>query len=345
MNHSASDIRRARTAYVWAGVIAPVILLVAALAVLASWMPVLPDPIASHWGPGGADAFAPRWTVLLLPVLGLVIAGAMAATVLITTRRTAARGWPATSRFLGAMAPGMSGMLAVLAVAIAGAQRGLDDASDVQDVTAWVLLALGIGVVIGLVAWFAQPSVAAVPAAQHPIVAVPLGANERAVWFGTVSTALPARIVIGVVTGVIVITALVTLAMGQAVGWMLLGVAAFMLFLLAITLVFRVTVSEAGLRVRSLVGWPDTRIPLEFVAAVTVVPLDPFAEFGGWGWRHSLDGRRGVVLRRGDALQITGSDGRVFVVTVDGADEAAAVLLALKDRKAAGAPAADGEGS
>src|SRR5690606_19746178 len=88
---------------------------------------------------------------------------------------------------------------------------------------------------------------------------------------------------------------------------------------------FRVRVNGEGLQARSLMGWPNSRIPLSTIEKVEVVDIDPFAEFGGWGWRLGLDGRRGVVMRKGEALQIT-HRGRVFVVTVDGAPEAAAVL-------------------
>jgi hypothetical protein len=47
-----------------------------------------------------------------------------------------------------------------------------------------------------------------------------------------------------------------------------------------------------------------------------------------------VDGRRGIVLRAGEALQITRTDRRVFVVTVDGASDAAAVLETLRTHTA-----------
>lgn len=56
--------------------------------------------------------------------------------------------------------------------------------------------------------------------------------------------------------------------------------------------------------------------------------VNPMGDFGGWGLRLSVDGRVGVVLRTGEALQITRRKGRPFVVTVDDAETAAAVLSA-----------------
>lgn len=340
------DIRRARTAYRWAGVIAPLALLMVTIVVVASWLPELPDPIASHWAPAGADAFAPKWTALLVPLLGIALVAGMAASVVSTSRPGTGAGhrWSATSRFIGAMALGMSGMLALLTIGITGLQRGLSDASQAGEITAWVFVSLGAWIVLGLIGWFLQPDVTVAAGPPHPIAAVPLGATERAVWFGTVSITLPGRIAIAAATGAVLAAAVVALAVGQTAGWMLLGTAAFLGFLMAISFVFRVRVSDQGLRVRSLVGWPDTRIPLDDIAAVAVVPLDPFAEFGGWGWRHGFDGRRGVVMRRGEALQVTERSGKAFVVTVDGAAEAAAVLQALKDRRTAADSAAEGEG-
>lgn len=347
MNHSASDIRRARAAYGWVGIAAPLALLAAAGIVLASWLPGLPDPVASHWGTGGADGFAPRWTVLLMPLLGTVLVIAMAASVLLASRGESAAGrrWSATSRFLGAMALGLGGMFATLAVTTVGIQRGLREASDVGPVTGWVLLSLGLAVVLGLIGWFLQPAVTVANPVRVPVAAVPLGRTERAVWFGTVSVARPGRLVIGGVTGTVAIAAVACLLLGVQVGWLLLGVALLLALLMAIGLVYRVRVSDAGVRVRSLAGWPDTRIPIDEIVDVAVVPVDPFAEFGGWGWRYAPDGRRGVVLRRGEALQLTQRRGRVFVVTVDGAAEAGAVLQALKERRAAAGPAAEREGS
>ncbi|MCI1020309.1 hypothetical protein HWD99_16915 [Microbacterium sp. C5A9] len=45
------EIRRARTAFWWVGVIIPLALLVLAGLVVLAWLPEVPDPAAIHWGP------------------------------------------------------------------------------------------------------------------------------------------------------------------------------------------------------------------------------------------------------------------------------------------------------
>jgi hypothetical protein len=84
--------------------------------------------------------------------------------------------------------------------------------------------------------------------------------------------------------------------------------------------------------VRSAAGWPRLEIPAAEIASTRSVRIDPFAEFGGWGYRFGTDGRRGFVLRAGEALEVTRTDGRVFVVTVDDATTAASVLAAAGQR-------------
>ena len=57
-------------------------------------------------------------------------------------------------------------------------------------------------------------------------------------------------------------------------------------------------------------------------------------EFGGWGLRLSVEGRFGVVLRQGEAIEVTRANGRRFLVTVDDAATGAALLQALIARDA-----------
>jgi hypothetical protein len=101
---------------------------------------------------------------------------------------------------------------------------------------------------------------------------------------------------------------------------------------------FRVRVGPDGLLVRSMVGFPRVHVPLEDVVSVRAVECNPFGEFGGFGWRLGLDGRTGIVLRKGPAIEVERRDRRPLVVTVDGAAVGAAVLQAYLD--SAPAPAA-----
>jgi hypothetical protein len=68
-------------------------------------------------------------------------------------------------------------------------------------------------------------------------------------------------------------------------------------------------------------------IPLERMVAVEAIDVEPTA-WGGWGYRGSLRlfGRAAWVLRRGEGIRVDLEDGKTFAVTVDHADEGAAVL-------------------
>jgi hypothetical protein len=170
------------------------------------------------------------------------------------------------------------------------------------------------------------------PRPRYDNRAIPFGADEHPAWFGhttSVGFALAgaANIVLGVI---IVLTTQV---------WMGLLVAAIGLILASFMSVV-VTIDERGLGVRSgALGWPRIRLPLDLVEEAQPVEVRAMA-FGGWGYRGSLRlfKRAAWVLRSGEGLRLQLRGGQRFVVSVDDADEAAAVLNGLLAR-AARAPA------
>jgi hypothetical protein len=93
-----------------------------------------------------------------------------------------------------------------------------------------------------------------------------------------------------------------------------------------------VSVDDDGVTIRSPLGWPRIRIPLDEVVRADVTEVRPLRDFGGWGWRVGWHGRVGVVLRRGESLLIERTGGRSVVVTVDDAPTAAGTINALADR-------------
>lgn len=335
---TASDVRRALAAFRWTGLILPLGLLALAEVVIAGWLTELPDPAATHWGAEGVDGFGPRWMVLLNPLIGAAVVLLLAGIVLLSARSPGkADGgrlqWSTTGRFLGAMNLGAGAFIALLALVTAGVQRGLADAADTPDIAGWMLVSAAVSVGLAVVGWFLQPAVTTPPVSAQPATAdtLVLSGTERAAWFGSVTLARSGRIVVG--SGVLVLLGTTVFAVAHS-GWgaavVQLVSTVLVLLLSGTMLAFRVRVTAKGLQVRSLIGWPNTRIPLDDIAKIEVVPVNPFGEFGGWGWRYGLDGRRGVVLRNGEGLQVTRRSGKVFVVTVDGAEEAAAVLESLQ---------------
>ncbi|GAA3928768.1 DUF1648 domain-containing protein [Microbacterium soli] len=336
------DVRRSRNAFLVVGVILPLAIVVVSTAVIATWLPELPDPIATHWGTGGVDGFGPKWAAIALPLgLGAGMVALMALLGVFGHRlpqsgaKPQVQAWGPMSRLLGGIGLG-SGLLASCAgLVTAGVQRGLADAADAPDIGGWMLLSLGLLVVGTVLGWFLQPRSPERRAGEgegEAVEGIPLAATERAAWFGTAMMARGAVIALSAAVLLTVLLSFAVFAEEAAGGWIMLGVSALLIVLTVTMLVFRVRVNAAGLRVRSVLGWPSTRIPLEAITKVEVVDIAPMAEFGGWGWRFGPDGRRGVVLRAGEALQVTHERGRIFVVTVDGAQEAASVLESLRER-------------
>lgn len=334
-----NDVRRARAAFVWVGLIIPIAMLALAAIVIVAWLPQLPDPVATHWGLDGADGFGPRWATLMPLLIGAGVVVLLGLMTLLSSRTAQRRGgaaWSVTARFLGAMSLATTGLIVTLTVATVAIQRDLAAAADAPDIDGWLIVAFASMLVLGVAGWFLQPRIDMPPAATAEVTPVALLGGERAAWFGSVTLARTGRITLGILTFILLAVTAVTAARAPfdegaaAAVWILIGTTVFILVAVAATLSFRVRVTARGLQVRSLIGWPNTRIALADIAQVEVVDINPFGEFGGWGWRIGLDGRRGVVLRTGEGLQVTDLRGKVFVVTVDGAAEAAAVLEGLR---------------
>src|SRR5918997_810546 len=112
-----------------------------------------------------------------------------------------------------------------------------------------------------------------------------------------------------------------------APGWLLPVVAA----LLAPTTSVRVTVDHTGVSVHpTLVPRPRVHVPLTRV--VRAGRSDVRArELGGWGLRMRGE-RTAVLLRSGEALDLELADGSRFLVTVDDAATAAALVNTLAER-------------
>lgn len=332
------EIRRARTAFWWVGVIVPLSIIALATIVVLSWLPQIPDPSAIHWGTDGVNGYGPKWThlVTLLGVGGGMVV--LFAGIALFAHKAPQRGpaslepqppWSVTARFLGAASLGTTAMIALITVVGVAVQRGVADARQTPDITPWVFVGFVLMFGLGVLGWFLQPAVDLETRAGGEAAApLALSDGERAVWFQTVAIARSGRIVLGI--GVFVTLAIAVLLFAQDVttGWIMMTFAVILLLLVATTLTFRVRASSAGLRVRSAVGWPRLDIPAARIASARAIQVNPFAEFGGWGYRIGLDGRRGFVLRTGEALEVTRTDGRVFVITVDDAGTAASVLAA-----------------
>jgi hypothetical protein len=304
---------------------APVLVGVLGVAVFLAIRSSLPDPVATHWGSSGADGYTSlRWAVLSV-LLGAVIGLALGAVVGWYGRREPA------ARRLG-VGPGTGTAVFVTAVAVGSLwkQRGLADPVLAPEIDDMLVIGLLLGVLLGVAAARAVPGEPAGAAlASGPVAGprLPLAPGERAVWSAWAG-APPAVVVVPVLA---LIPLLVLAAIGIAPVFMLL-VVVLVAVVVGSSLAARVWVDERGLTVRAPLGFPAYTVPLAQIAAVDVVEVSALGDYGGWGWRIGRRGRAGVVFRSGEALQVTRGDGRRFVVTADGAGEAAALLTALTDR-------------
>lgn len=299
------------------------VLLVAA-AIAWSWRGELPDPVASHWGVGGQpDGFSS-----LAEVMGVLL-GLGGPLVLIFGVVTWALGHSAVTRRIGvAVTVWLSLFLALVVAGSLFIQRGLSDAREATSINAVLLVGLLVPIGPAILAAIAvpgdvrQPTTAPVPADAPRVKLVD---GERAVWIARTSTAVAFYIAVPV------------LLVGVAVGvwtqaWAFLVVDALVIATLVILTTFVVRVDRTGLTVRSSVGWPRYRVPLDEVVRAGVTQVSPIKDFGGWGWRVGRDGRVGVVLRKGEALLVERTGGRSIVVTVDEPAKGAGLLNALADR-------------
>ena len=285
----------------------------------------LPSQIAVHWGVDGtADRFASfdeAWLTaglitVLAPLVLVIMAAAMHASV---------RG------LLSGLAGGLAVMLGLTTFGTALAQRGHADGlgADVHP-GPWLGAGLVAGLLVGVLIWrvgrWTPP-----PVSPHrePLPAdaprLDVTSTTRLAWTGRAALSRSAMVTLSVLT----LAPLVALAViGEPWIWLIVFAIAGILL---ITLSARVVVDAAGLRVSSL-GLTWSRVPLERITSATSANVSPLRDFGGWGWRIGREGRRGYVTRAGVALVVHRSGEPDVLVTIDGADQAAAVLNTLASR-------------
>ncbi len=289
-----------------------------------SWRAELPDPVASHWGAAGR----PDGFTSLAPLVAWTL-GLGAALVILFGATTWGLGQTAVIRRIAAAATIWSALfLSIVVVGSLEIQRGLTDARQAGGVDGVLLIAF-LGSLLPAAVTAAvvpgdppRPTSEAVPA-DAPRVRLIEG--ERAVWISRIAS--PAAFVVAIPVGLLfIVLAVITRAWG-----MLVAPTVIALVLVALS-AFVVRVDRDGLTVRSAIGWPRYRVPLDELVRAGVTQVAPMRDFGGWGWRVGRGGRVGIVLRKGEALEVIRTGGRSLVITLDDAATAAGLLNALADR-------------
>jgi hypothetical protein len=89
-------------------------------------------------------------------------------------------------------------------------------------------------------------------------------------------------------------------------------------------------------------GWLRQHVPIERIVAARATELDPMEAHGGWGYRGSLKlrGKAAVVVRAGSAVSLELLGGKLFDITVDGAEDAASLINTFIRRRRPDHPSA-----
>jgi hypothetical protein len=272
----------------------------------------LPDPMAIHWNASGApNGEGPWWVVTLL--FTALWCGAWF--VLLSMPPTHRREIAASVYAIGALLIGVQ-----LMSLLANLDRtSWQDARHTPNLIVTLVLTLLVLAIGGAIGWaVAGPDALPEPLAaadQRPLPSAGLKPGERAVWAGAAHNRWM------YVVSAAVVTLAVVFGHGGALFVAVVAVAVALLLCVHVGVVIGPTGISTSVGV---FGWPRRRIAYDEVnvaRAVNVVPL----QYGGWGWRFRMQ-TTAVVIRRGDALDLELRSGRRFVVTVDGAEQAAGVV-------------------
>lgn len=287
----------------------------------------LPDPIATHWGAGGApDGHTAPWAF----AGGLLLLCLLAWGVLLLQAR---RRGPAGLRLTAAPAVWATiAFLCGVAVATIGANAGAASWREAGDVTLWTLLAvLGASALAGIAAWALERGRPVAPQRTvHAVAPIALADGEQAVWSRSLASR-PAAIGCAAIGGGMAVAGLLV---GGAAGWGLVAGGVATAVLLSALSEIVATVDARGLTIAyGPLGWPRQTVPLADVASAERTEIDPWS-VGGWGYRKAGSGKTAVVLRGGEGLRVVRRDGRELLVTVPDAATAAGLLTALRGRAA-----------
>ena len=314
------------------GAVVPIVIAAVGIALMLSWSSRLPDPVAIHWnGSGEPDGFGS------LAGLAWMIGGIAAGFGAIVTLATLFQSAGVYTRTLLGTSVWLSTLITVGVVGSVHMQLGLADARDVGDgagIGLWLTAGAVGGLVLAIPSALLAPRAPLVATDEAATPALGLADDERAVWTRTVTP--QSWVFVALFGGMLVLLAGVTIALAVdgASYWSTLGIAIVLVPVAVGTSFWRVRVSAAGFTVRSLLGLPRFSVPIDQIESARVTQVTPLGDFGGWGVRFGSHGRLGVVVRAGEALEVSRLTGRTIVVTVSDARSAAALINGLRERGA-----------
>ncbi|MFI6511432.1 DUF1648 domain-containing protein [Streptosporangium sp. NPDC050855] len=293
----------------------------------------LPDPLATHWGVSGAPDRSMSFDAFLWLQVGVwaVLVGAAVVPCLagrLSLRRRTAR--MSTGALLGG---GGLFLLGIEAVTLA---------ANLDAPAWWRASPLGWGVPVAVLGLLAGGWLGAVAARPGPddvpetgaVRRLSLGADQRAVWVSSVH-----NVALVVVGGSLLAAgagcAVFALIGGEGVLWSMAGT---LILVGLVGLIFssaRVQVTEEGIVIfYGPLRLPRWRIPIKRVERAWSEKLFPSA-VGGWGIR-GLPGSATVMLRGGECLVLGYVSGGRLAISIDDAENGAALVNTLVARESTG---------
>ncbi|TQO21031.1 uncharacterized protein DUF1648 [Rhodoglobus vestalii] len=326
-DNTAPPVTRTRRLIIVIGVVVPLLITMVGAFVMALWIPELPNPVATHWGLSGPDGYSTAGSVIALPLLVTLAFASFAAFA--SWRGGPHGGMLGAHKILVSTSVFLSVSITVIAAGSLAVQRGLNNAENAPGIGGIVLAALPIALLMGFFAWLMLPTAESIRSIAVPAKPVEGAATER-VHFSSTTRLGPGVVIIAVVALVALALALAIQAVSSPTELLLPAVIGLFVIALAVsTLSWRITIDQRGLRVRSALGWPRTTIAPEQIDSVSVVTVNPISEFGGYGWRWAPDGRSGIVLSQGEAVEVKRKNGKRFIVTMHDAQLGAEALATI----------------
>ena len=308
--------------------VVPLAVAAATVVALLVAAPQLPSKLALHWDFNGVDRVGGIGEMVAMVAIMVPIVTA----ILLVTFVLLSRG-KRESTFFARVFVGLSTfiafLMALLSISLPLLQRGADNVREIPASAAapWIVGSLVLAAAIGLAFTRLIPALPVDEGDAAGSEPLPLKAGEVAYWTQLVSPH-PAVLLIPILAGVVLT---VTLLFFGAPWGAALAVDAALAFV-AGTMVWRVVIDSRGIRFRSLLGIPRFAVPIADVVAAKKVTVEPMKEFGGWGVRVAADGRWGVVVRKGQAIEILRHGKSPLLVTVDDAASGAGLLTSLARR-------------
>lgn len=282
--------------------------------------------VATHWGADGRpDGFStPTQALVFGSVFPLFMGGFLLGIGILAKQRAQ----------LGALVAGLSAFMVALFHGATILQGWTSGPAVVNVAMVIGLVAAGV-LGLGTYQFLKLPPSDVVasgplPAGAEVLDRVPDGA--RLAWSGRTRVATPGLVVMGVAFVPLLVMVGVGLFLQQWGMVLLMTVMVVVIAVLATSMFSTVTVDARGVRARG-VGFNWIDVPLSTIVGATVLPhVEPVGEFGGWGLRTGLDGRRGLVTMAGPALRLQRVDEPDVVITLADSEAAAKTVNTLVQR-------------